>query len=194
LGEIIHGKFKKRAILPITVFLIIGIMGFSYAVYNQFWKLRIPTTAKESAEGVPVYPVGAVRYLRDINFSGNLMVPFNSGAYVSWNLYPQVKVSLDSRFEAAYPVDSLAENINFYAGEEGWQGTLARYRTDMILVPRWSKLDGLMEPKQIGSNNDPINWSRVYLDDGYSLYIRSNYPKNYPYRDMRGKSVPVEFP
>src|SRR5262249_5369267 len=65
------------------------------AVYHdQIWELQVPQ---------PLYPVGAVEYLGKEKFKGNLMVPFRIGAYVSWKLYPAVKVSVDSRYEVAYP-------------------------------------------------------------------------------------------
>ena len=121
---------------------------------NQFWQLRIPTTAEESKEGIPVYPAGAVSYLQDHKFSGNLMVPFDVGAYVSWKLYPEVKVSMDSRFEVVYPVPAVRENIRFYAAEEGWQQTLAKYQTDAILVPRWRQLEQVMGRNDVWISND----------------------------------------
>jgi hypothetical protein len=195
LGDSIDGLFKPKPLFPITFFIIIGIFGIFYAVHNQFWKLRIPTTAEEHIEGVPVYPAGAVRYLRDIKFSGNLMVPFDVGAYVSWNLYPNVKVSMDSRFEVAYHIKTVIENINFYGAQEGWQKTLTKYQTDAILIPRWRKVYQLMN-KKYGSihSRTSTTWTCVYLDDAYSIYMRSDLAKKFPITDMRGKPITADFP
>ena len=163
-------------------------------MHNQFWHLRIPTRAEESKKGV-VYPVAAVRYLKEIKFSGNLMVPFNVGAYVSWKLFPDVKVSLDSRFEVAYPVQAAVENIMFYAAQRGWQKTLTKYPTDAILIPRWSKLDQVMSKNNGGLNNKTSpTWTRVYIDNGYSLYVRSDLANKFPLTDMRGKPITASFP
>lgn len=193
LGDSINGTFKRRPLLLIAFFVTIGILGIFYAVQNHFWKLRIPTTAKEHNEGVPVYPAGAVRYLGDIKFSGNIMVPYDVGAYVSWNLYPNARVSMDSRFEVAYPIKTLAENIIFYGAEEGWQKTLTKYPTDAILIPRWSKLEKVMGDVGI-INGNSFTWNRVYVDDGYSLYMRSGQAKNYTFKDMRGEPITARFP
>ncbi len=195
LGNLINKVCKQNPRLLTVIFVIIGISGSLYAVRNQFWHLRIPTTAEESKEGVPVYPAGAVRYLRDHNFSGNLMVPFDAGAYVSWKLYPQVKVSMDSRFEVAYPVPAVGENIRFYAAAEGWQQTLTKYKTDAILVPRWCRLDQVMGRHYVWLvDGNSSSWSRVYQDDGYSLYLRSDLAKRFPDTDMRGKPIAAHFP
>jgi len=195
LGNLINKVCKQNSRLLTVIFVIIGISGTLYAVRHQFWQLRIPTTAEESKEGVPVYPAGAVSYLKDHKFSGNLMVPFDAGAYVSWKLYPEVKVSMDSRFEVAYPVQAVGENIKFYAAEEGWQKTLAKYKTDAILVPRWRKLDQVMGKNDVWiSNGNPARWTRVYQDDGYSLYLRSDLVKRFPITDMRGKPITAHFP
>jgi len=180
LGNLINKVCKQNSRLLTAIFVIIGISGTLYAVRHQFWQLRIPTTAEDSKEGVPVYPAGAVSYLKDNQFSGNLMVPFDAGAYVSWKLYPEVKVSMDSRFEVAYPVQAVRENIMFYAAQEGWQKTLTKYKTDAILVPRWRKLDQVMGKNDVWiSNGNSPRWTRVYQDDGYSLYLRSDLAKRY---------------
>ncbi|MEJ2725099.1 MAG: hypothetical protein P8175_10735, partial [Deltaproteobacteria bacterium] len=195
LGETIKKAVKHNSKLAATIVIIIGILGTLYAIQNRFWSLRIPTKAVEHNEGVPVYPVGVVTYLEDNRFSGNLFVPFDAGSYVSWKLYPNVKVSLDSRFEAAYPVQSVIENIKLYSAEEGWQETLTKYRTDAILVPRWSKVDQEMN-KNSGSirSETSSKWVRVYIDDGYSLYMKSCLAKYFPQTDRQGEAIRACFP
>ena len=77
--------------------LALGVIGVSLAIRDRCWQLRIPTTLAEEKEGWPViYPSGVINYLSDQKFIGNVMVPFRVGAYVSWKLYPKVKVSMDS--------------------------------------------------------------------------------------------------
>ncbi len=67
---------------------------------------------------------------------GNLITPFVEGAYVSWELWPDVKVSLDSRFDVAYQDGLLEEQERFYRMEAGWQEFLWRYPTDAVLLRR----------------------------------------------------------
>lgn len=194
-GNAINLTWRRNSRSLTAAFVIIGILGTAYALHNQFWRLHIPTSAEEGEGGAPVYPAGAVNYLKDHQFSGNLLVPYDTGAYVSWCLYPQVKVSLDSRFEVAYPVPAVAENIMFYAAQEGWQRTLARYQTDAILVPGLSRLDPVLNQTYGGPNpGASAAWMRVYQDDGFSLYMRSNLAKKFPLTNMKGRPITARFP
>lgn len=194
-GNEVTRVWRQRAGLITAIFVIMGLLGFSYAVHNRFWQLHIPTTSEEGKSGGPVYPAGAVRYLQDHQFSGNLMVPFDIGAYVSWHLYPEVKVSLDSRFEVAYPVAAAAENSRFYEAQEGWQQTLEKYPTDAVLIPRRRNVDQAMDR----AYGDPGRvtlpaWARVYRDDCFSLYIRAPLAERYPRLDRRGEAIKASFP
>ncbi|MGB7911860.1 MAG: hypothetical protein WCF59_06510 [Desulfobaccales bacterium] len=193
LGDLINKVCKQNSRLVTAIFVIIGLSGTLYAVQHHFWQLDIPTKAEKGK--VLVYPAGAVRYLRENKFAGNLMVPFVAGSYVSWKLYPEVKVSMDSRYEVAYPVPAVRENVGFYNAKEGWQETLTKYRTDAILVPLRSKLNEIMGNNYVWtSNGNSSSWTRVYQDHGYSLYLRSDLAKRFPILDMRGKPIAAHFP
>jgi hypothetical protein len=126
------------------------------------WRLEVPNRpAGSSGSQMLSYPVGAVNFLRASGFRGNLMTPFEQGAYVSWKLHPAVKVSLDSRYEAAYPEPVVDEQLRFYASST-WAGELLqRYRADMVLVPAYAPLRKARSP-----------WPIVYEDDGFALHAR----------------------
>ena len=128
------------------------------AVRSQPWQLNVPSF---------LYPVGALRYLDERHFSGNLMTPFRTGAFVSWKLYPAVKVSLDSRYEVAYP-DSVVEQVSaFYQARPNWQTTLRDSRSDAALIP----LDAPVAPAMPSSG-----WLRVYRDPYFEIYARPGSP------------------
>lgn len=125
-------------------------------------RLQVPNDPIEGdPDGVPYYPVGAVAYLREQRFHGNLLTPFNQGAYVLWKLYPSVKVSLDSRYEAAYDPALAEELIRLYQSGKGLPEILERYRPDAILVPRHS-----------GLADAPIPLLQVYEDASFRVYAR----------------------
>ena len=132
------------------------------AARQEPWKIVVPQ---------PLYPVGPVQYLADQKFSGNVLVPFRLGAYVSWKLYPSVKVSLDSRYEVAYSDVVMKQIFDFYEARPGWRSTLTAYPTDLILVPNDSPIS-----KEIQT----IDWHRVYTDRQFAFYAR------------KGLSLPVE--
>ena len=103
----------------------------------------------------PIYPVGAVDYLTDQHFQGNAMVPFRLGAYVSWKLYPAVKVSLDGRYEEVYSNEVMRQVFDFYDARANWRATLDAYPTDIVVAPRDSPICAKMRETE---------WNAVYED------------------------------
>ncbi len=185
---------RRRRLLFCFWSLVAGL-GSIWAVHNHFWQLRIPTVADKEQSGVPIYPAGAVAYLSEHRFAGNLMVPFSAGAFVSWKLYPEVKVSLDSRYEAAYPPAAVEENVRFYAGRPGWQAVLTRYDTHAVLVPAWSRLWNMPEAAAAADESCwPPGWHRVYRDDGYCLFARCEIAASLPSVDRTGEPIRATFP
>jgi hypothetical protein len=180
----------------LAIFFTFGILGLSYSLKNHFWQLRIPTSPEEIKEGVPIYPAGAVDYFKINKFIGNLMVPFNVGGYLSWNLYPFVKVSMDSRFEVAYQYESVVENVNFYAAEKDWQNIPLKYETDAILVPNWTKVKkefekATSEPNKLSKLK---TWVQVYTDAAYSIYMEPKTAVKYPIVDLGQVTIKGVFP
>lgn len=158
VGEWVTRFNQRRFALMISVWLLVASIYLADAVRWEFWRIRVP-----QSEAPYAYPVGAVEYLRTQRFAGNLMVPFSQGAYISWKLFPAVKVSVDSRYEVAYS-EALVDSIfRFYAAEPTWRETLTKYPTDLVLVPRISALAGVIAE---------AGWHKVYRDREFELYAR----------------------
>ena len=190
LARLFWKLWRNRKSFLFMFWLALGVIGVSLAIRDRFWQLRIPTTLAEEKEGVPIYPSGVINYLSDQKFTGNVMTPFYVGAYVSWKLYPKVKVSMDSRYEVAYPPEVVMENVEFYKAKDGWQKTLTRYSTDAILVPRSSPLDQLIEQSnQTTEGGKSITWRRVCVDDGFSLFMRSELADRFSVQDRTGEQI-----
>lgn len=150
----------------------------------QPWKLSVPgTNVKGSSYS---YPVGAVEYIAAQQIDANVMLPFEVGAFVSWKLSPRVKVSLDSRYEVAYPPERLVEHLRFYKAEPGWQELLTRWPTDLVLARRTN--DRLIEAMA----SEQPQWPRVYEDDAYVMFARPGL--NLPSQDRRGQIIVGTFP
>ncbi len=160
-----------------------GMLFLCLAVSERFWELRIPAERTDAPSWYPTYPAGAVEHLASQRFRGNLMTPFAHGAYVSWKLHPAVRVSMDTRYEAAYPPALVAEHFRFYAAAPGWQATLTAYPTDIVLVPRSAAVAARMP--QTG-------WSRVYVDSEFELWARPGV-KLAP-ADWTGRKIRSAFP
>ena len=147
---------RRRFLLAACgVFILACLMT---ALRTPFWRVQVPQVAGEAS-----YPVGAVEYLQLENFHGNVMVPFRAGAYVSWKLYPAVKVSMDSRYEVTYPDAWVERSFLFYEGADGWESTLASNPPDLVLTQRTAPIRSLLQ------NTD---WHSIYRDAEYELYAR----------------------
>ncbi|HZZ83141.1 MAG TPA: hypothetical protein VFE30_01290 [Anaeromyxobacteraceae bacterium] len=150
---------------PATAAAATGALGVAAAallVDARPWELRVPNEPlSPDANATLHYPVGAVNFLRSRDFHGAALTSFGAGSYVSWKLHPKVKVSLDSRFEAAYPYDLAERLIRLYQTGRGLQEVLSDYKPDVLLVPRESALASASIP-----------WRRVYQDPGFALYAR----------------------
>lgn len=142
--------------------LVVGSLAWSL----HPWQLLVPGQPAPELGTAMYYPVGGVEYLRRQQFAGNLMTPFEWGAYVSWHLYPRVKVSMDGRYEVAFPPTLSDELYAFYMAKEGWQAVLEKYPTDAILVPRRLPL-----ARQLPGC--PA-WRRCYRDRAFEIYVRKN--------------------
>ena len=164
LGESLRRRFYQRPSLTAVIVGLPAALCLVFALSTQPWRLFFPVAPPDLRDSVFLYPVGAVAYLQEQRFRGNVMTPFESGAYVSWRLYPDVKVSMDGRYEVAYQPGVVEEQILFYEAAPGWQALLTRYPTDLVLVPRYKPV--------VKSMPTVPGWTLVYLDQTHAIYAR----------------------
>ena len=191
-SEAIEKIWNTRAKM-INVFAIaIAVVAIGLSIKSEFWQLRVPGQRAYADEPILVYPVGPVDYLADNKFEGNLYVPFNLGAYVSWKLYPQVKVSIDSRYEVAYPPGALEKNVVCYFAMEGWPAKFNEHRADAILLPKSQKLAG--EMSVLGQLDRWQHWKVCYSDDEFLLMVRREKAAGLAFVDGSGTKIIGVFP
>jgi hypothetical protein len=154
-----------------TLAIVMGALAWSLGP----WRLMVPGQPMQGVGSTMYYPVGGVEYLRKHQFRGNLMTPFEWGAYVSWRLHPQVKISMDGRYEVAFPLELVDELYGFYMAHDGWETVLDKYSTDAILVPKRLPLARRL-PEAAG-------WRRCYQDDAFEIYVRTD--STLPEQDSR---------
>ena len=137
-----------------------------FAIWQGFWNVTIPSSLAVSAH---CFPREAVAYLKGCDFRGHLMTPFHCGAYVTWELYPAVKVSLDGRYEVAFAEQVFPDHQRFYEALPGWQAILQAYEHDLILVPRDSPVARLW----VDADQPPVQgWQVVYRDESFEMLAR----------------------
>jgi len=111
-----------------------------------------------------IFPSGALKWLKNNSFKGNILSSFNWGQYIIWNTYPRCKVAFDGRYETVYPIQIQKEYFNFLNGHSEWKSFLENYPHDAVILTRNAKVHLLMlkEPE----------WQRVYFDQGSVLFLK----------------------
>jgi hypothetical protein len=188
-GEMLESFVARRrfagavtlAAVPVVAILLI------LAVQRHPMTLLIPAQAKDLKEeaGI-VYPAGAVDYLERVHFHGNLFTQFATGAYVSWKMHPNVRVSLDGRYEVAYADGVLEEQVTLYYARPGWREVLARYRPEGILLQPSFALEAAL------ASTPAAGFVRVYADDVFHVWARRDL--GLPVVSRLGQTVPTFFP
>ncbi len=159
----------------------LGIAATLVATHRP-WRLTVPGTTPDGAPAP--YPVGPVEYLAQTGIRANVLVPFEVGAYVSWKLDRAVKVSLDSRYEAAFAPELLEEHLAFFGAAPGWEDFLRRYPTDVVLAPANAAVTARLTTQ--------ATWRPVYRDDAYVLFARPDLAL--PLVDRRGQRLSGSYP
>jgi hypothetical protein len=188
LTSLMQIQWRRRATPLAMAALIAAVVFTTSAIRNRFWQLQLPNAPSTLDM---YYPVGAADFLGKNGFSGNLMTPFEAGAFISWKLHPQVRVGMDSRYEVAYTAETSHYNDVLYRGDPGWQQVLDMYATDAILVPTRSGLYLLLSSE---SDVGALAWERVYQDDGFAIFARPGVAAGLPVTNRAGESIVGSFP
>jgi len=179
LGDALERVQQRWGVFLWSFLLVVGL---AYGARTRPWDT--PVMGRTTSRQWYAYPVGPVDYLQRQGFAGNVLLPFETGAYVSWKTDGRVKVSIDSRFEAAFRSALLAEHLDFFYAGNGWRSMLDRYPHDLILVERDMPVAPLMRALP--------GWSLIYEDDAFLLFARSGLAL--PYVDRRGQDIVGVFP
>ncbi|HDQ03501.1 MAG TPA: hypothetical protein ENN23_02880 [Deltaproteobacteria bacterium] len=119
-----------------------------------------------------IFPVGALEWMGENYFEGNILSLFQWGQYIIWSTHPKCKVAMDGRYETIYPEHVQKEYFDFANGRDGWRIFLNKYPHDAVLIMAKTKIHLLML-------KEPL-WEKVYSDGLCVLFIR---------KDRKEKSV-----
>ncbi len=163
LGRDLVHWFTHHRQIPLRLAQGLTAVAMSWCIAHQFWQTTVSgDTSRQSV----CYPIEAIRYLKNEHFRGNLLTPFHAGAFVSWEMYPQVKVSLDGRYEVAYAPPVFDEHWDFYEDHGQWARILDRYPHDAILVHQNAKVRPKLE-----AFRDEGAWRFAYEDNSYAILV-----------------------
>ena len=112
----------------------IRVVGVVYAGLAIFTAAQVlPRTSLQPLAPVGEDPVRETDILSRAGVKGNLASPFAWGCYLSWRLYPDIKISMDGRYEAAYPESTFLMKADFFDHQGDWMKS-SRVPTRWILL------------------------------------------------------------
>lgn len=171
-------RVSNRIIFVKKVWLKSVFLVCFYLTANLFVYMLPSTIAMKSLSGKliptfsvmapsPVFPVGALKWLDNNSFKGNILPSFHWGEYVIWKTYPKCKVAIDGRYETVYPKQFQDEYFDFANGRDNWKIFLDQYPHDAILLMANTRIHFLLlkEP----------SWKMVYTDKNCVLFLRKDY-------------------
>lgn len=169
LGKSLIEVLDKQRTASIRVCQVIAVSSMAFCIWHHIW---LPTMPPERLYSTACYPTGAIEYLKKHDFRGNLLTPFHVGAYVSWEMYPQVKVSLDGRYEVAFQEQVMPEHNHFFEGGDGWWTILEQYPTDAALVHIQAPVVRRFDELRDDNHELPEflqTWRVVYRDRSFAI-------------------------
>ena len=143
--------------LILLVFMCLQFLdGYKKYSQNQFKILVEPQ----------VYPSYLIQFMKENEFKGNILVPFDWGEYLIWKL-PDSNISIDGRFRTAYPETIINWNQKVYSIKNPDTKLLNQYQTDFIVTRK------KVTPNNYLANNE--EWIKIYEDLIASLFVKKNH-------------------
>jgi hypothetical protein len=110
-------------------------VGILYVGIAFFVVLKIlPGASLQPLAPVGQDPVREADILALAGARGNLATPFAWGSYLSWRLYPKIKISMDGRYETAYPESTFALNNDFFDHGADWFRLCRQFKVDYVIL------------------------------------------------------------
>lgn len=166
--ESIKGRIKPKPILKIMgVYLSVL---FFMSVFQAFLQNVYVMKSEESLAKKGEFPYGALEYLRQTGFKGNILNTYEWGGYMIWK-YPEYKTFTDGR------MTNWVENDNYVAGDQ-WNMAVDPKRRQELFDKYIKKFD--IKVLLVKTTNPLCDWAKekgyknIYPDDISCMYAISN--------------------
>ena len=113
------------------------------------------------------HPCGAVAFLKENHLAGNVFNPLWWGSYITWELYPAIRVSMDGRNISLFPDRLVVENFDFYLKDAATVDveTPLRYDTQLLMIPADSPVLSRIDTDR--------RWRRIFRDGNAAVFARA---------------------
>jgi hypothetical protein len=118
-------------------------------------------------DGYP-QPRGAIEFMRARRLHGNVLDEFGWGEFLIFQLGPESKVFIDSRYDMVYPQAVIADYLDFLLVRPDAAAVLDAYPHDFVLL-------GAASPGSRFMMAQP-GWRVVYRDNVAALFARADSP------------------
>jgi hypothetical protein len=171
---------RPRVALPVLAALLLGGAA-SWGSLSDGRPLLASVLPSERTAGTArhfLYPEGAVRFLLDSPYAGNLLNPFSQGEFLYWTLYPRFRVAMDGRFEEVYDMEQFRDVYAFYHHFDPDRPERLAEFADR------TGADFVMFRTFFGNHRvlarDP-NWTTIYRDAAFALLARRELVEQNPH-------------
>ena len=166
ISDKISNRFMKLHFMiksvSFTAFLLI-MLSMYISKYPDSVNIVLPTG---------FYPEEHVKWLKENNINANLLNSFNWGKYLTYHLYPNIRVCIDGRFDTAYPESFIKEYFDFFQGNDRSFVFLDKYKHDLILME---------------ANSDVVN--RLKSEENWVLLNTTKYAALFANRSWLSKQI-----
>jgi len=118
-------------------------------------------------DGYP-QPRGAIEFMRAHGLHGNVLDDFGWGEYLIFELAPESRVFIDSRYDMVYPQPVIADYLDFFLVRPRAAAVLDGYPHDFVLLRVTSPCYGFMMAQP--------GWRLIYRDQLAALFARADSP------------------
>jgi hypothetical protein len=144
---------RKFNLLPVVGALYVGL-----AVLAELHFL--PGASLHPLAPMGEDPVREADILARAGAKGNLATAFAWGSYLSWRLFPNIRISMDGRYETTYPESTFELNNAFYDHQEDWFRLCREYRVDYVILDLQSER---LRPEELMGQGYVLIWQQPNL-------------------------------
>ncbi|MEW5822617.1 MAG: hypothetical protein AB1782_20660, partial [Cyanobacteriota bacterium] len=113
------------------------------------------------------YPISSIKFIKNNDLKGNLLLPFYWGGFATWNLYPDVQVSTDGRYVEIFSEETFNKFNSFFFNKSDNSSLIGDYKIDIILLDRHFKD---VYDRKINKSK----WKSVYKDEISEVLMPAN--------------------
>lgn len=138
-----------------------------YSQYLFVWNRQVTRLSPYPSN--LVVPVEAVKFIQHHKLAGNMYNAYNTGSYIGFHLYPQVRTFINSlTFLYNYRPQHYEYYLQIISGNTSPAEAITKYNIDIFLLD----YNTLENSKVIPWIHRQAEWKLVYLDEFATIYMR----------------------